>query len=57
MSPGDTTDQPDEMVVDCQECEFQTTVSKESGTLPAEVLRDHAAETGHKLAVSAVETD
>lgn len=57
MSPGEDRERPDRMIVECQECEFQATVAVAGESLPADVLREHAEETGHQLSVSEVADD
>lgn len=52
MSPTEEPDRPDRMVVECQECDFEETVLVDGDSLPADVLRKHARDTGHQLSVS-----
>lgn len=37
--------------VDCEDCLFSATISDEDDRLPADVVREHGKETGHKLSV------
>jgi hypothetical protein len=41
--------------VECQDCNFATVVSPDEDRLPADVVVEHGRESGHKLAVHAVE--
>lgn len=36
----------------CEECQFSTTVRDDDDRLPADVVREHGRETGHKLSVT-----
>lgn len=38
-------------VIECTECPFSEVVADEDDRLPADVVREHGEESGHKLSV------
>lgn len=43
------------MLVDCKECPFRKKADPEGEKKPAEIVRQHGKQTGHKLKITAIE--
>ena len=44
-----------QMQLDCTECRFSKRTEKDGEKLPAEIVREHGKNTGHKVRVSLLE--